>query len=62
MKKTIIGATALVVTVAVLRRFGPSLEHRVMAKCHEMMSARTEGDASADQNCACDPASASVSA
>ena len=36
MKKTIGIAVALVVVLAVLRRFGPALRDRAMAKCQDM--------------------------
>jgi hypothetical protein len=59
MKKTIIGTVAVVAAVALLRRYGPSLEQRAKTKCHEMMS---QANAASEQKCACDPASSAVAA
>jgi len=43
VKKTIGIAVALVVVLAVLRRFGPALRDRAMAKCQEMFESRSPG-------------------
>ena len=43
MKKTIGIAVALVVILAVLRRFGPALRDRAMARCQEMFE-RSPGE------------------
>jgi hypothetical protein len=42
VKKMIGIAVALVVILAVIRRFGPALKDRAMTKCEEMMGARAE--------------------
>jgi hypothetical protein len=43
MKRMIVVATVLVLTVVTLRRFGPTLVKRAMAKCEEMMAGRQGG-------------------
>jgi hypothetical protein len=48
MKKMIGIAVALVVVFAVLRRFGPALRDRAMAKCQEMFE-RSPGDGVLDK-------------
>jgi hypothetical protein len=40
MKKMFVIAAAFVVALIALRRFGPALAKRAMAKCEEMMGAR----------------------
>jgi hypothetical protein len=42
MKKLFAVAAIFAVTVIALRRFGPALAKRAMAKCDEMMEARGE--------------------
>ena len=42
MKKTLVIASIFVVAVITLRRFGPALAKRAMAKCEEMMGTRAE--------------------
>jgi hypothetical protein len=42
MKKLVVVAAIFAVTVFALRRFGPALAKRAMAKCEEMMGARME--------------------
>jgi hypothetical protein len=48
VKKMIGIAVALVVVLAVLRRFGPALRDRAMAKCQEMFE-RSFGERALDQ-------------
>ena len=50
MRKTLIGAALGIAAVAAIHRFGPRVEERAMAKCHEMMSAKSEA---APPPCAC---------
>jgi hypothetical protein len=38
MKKMVVGLAVLVLTFVALRRFGPALGKRAMAKCQEMMA------------------------
>jgi hypothetical protein len=40
MKKFVVVATVLALTIVALRRFGPTLGKRAMTKCQEMMSRR----------------------
>jgi hypothetical protein len=47
MKKVIGIAVAVVVILAVLRRFGPGLKERAMAKCQEMFE-RCSGEPALD--------------
>jgi hypothetical protein len=42
MKKLFVVAAIFAVTVVALRRFGPALAKRAMAKCEGMMGARGE--------------------
>jgi hypothetical protein len=42
MRKVLFGALALFAAVVVLRRFGPTLSKRAMAKCQEMMGGAPE--------------------
>jgi hypothetical protein len=48
VKKTIGIAAALVAILAVLRRFGPALRDRAMAKCQEMFE-RSFGERALDK-------------
>lgn len=49
MKKVVGIAVALVVAVAVLRRFGPALRDRAIAKCQEMFD-RSSGQHGLDRD------------
>lgn len=49
MKKTIGIAVALVVVLAALRRFGPVLRDRVIAKCQEMFESRSAQERDFDE-------------
>ena len=42
MRKVIIGAAFLVLAVAAIRRFGPSLRTWAMTKCREMLERMSE--------------------
>ena len=49
MKKTIGIAVALVVVFAVLRRFGPALRDRAMAKCQDMFESLSTRERALDK-------------
>ena len=49
VKKMIGIAVALVVVLAVLRRFGPALRDRAMAKCQEMFESHFTPDRALDE-------------
>lgn len=49
MKKTIGIAVALVVVLAVLRRFGPALRDRAIAKCQEMFESHSTRERALDE-------------
>ena len=48
MKKMIVIAVALVAVFAVLRRFGPALRDRAMAKCQEMFESHSKREGALD--------------
>jgi hypothetical protein len=52
MKKLIVGGAVLVLILVALRRFGPALGERAMAKCQEMMTGhrKDEGAGLPDQD------------
>jgi hypothetical protein len=49
VKKTIGIAVALVVVLAVLRRFGPALRDRAMAKCQDMFESHSMRERTLDE-------------
>lgn len=49
MKKTIGIAVALVVVLAVLRRFGPALRHHAMVKCQDMFESLSTQERALDK-------------
>jgi hypothetical protein len=49
MKKLFVMASIFAVAVISFRRFGPALAKRAMAKCEELMRARTRPEESAAQ-------------
>lgn len=49
MKKTIGIAVALVVVLAVLRRFGPALRDRAIAKCQNMFESHSTRERALDK-------------
>jgi hypothetical protein len=49
VKKTIGIAVALVIVLAVLRRFGPALRDRAMAKCQDMFESRSTRERALDK-------------
>lgn len=52
MKKMIVVAAVLVLTVVAFRRFGPTLGKRAMARCQEMMAGHL-GDVGAELSGSC---------
>ena len=49
MKKTIGIAVASVIVLAVLRRFGPALRDRAMARCQEMFESHSTRERARDE-------------
>jgi len=49
VKKTIGIAVALVVALPILRRFGPALRDRAMAKCQEMFESHSTRERALDE-------------